>query len=168
MDDAADGGPAAPTDPTDDELDVTDDDYDDDGIADTTAGRGQGPRTPRPPGPLDKNVAAVAREVCRVKGWSYQDLADRVVPSHQGETWDKSRMTRFLTAKRRVTVTELADICRALEVTPEWLYQQAGVVRLPESTEGWLEADVSISAEARRSLLRQYRMEQQAAQANGG
>lgn len=124
--------------------------------------RGSGSRTPRPPGVIDRRIANVAQRVCKRNGWSYQDLADRIVPAHKNETWDKSRTQRFLNARKRVTITELADICRALEVTPEWFYQQAKVVTLPDSTRGWLEADVSISDEDRRHLLRQYQYAREA------
>lgn len=136
------------------DIDLDDDELDDDGVA----SRGRGSRTPRPPGPLDERIAAVAREICRQRNWSYQDLADRIVPAHHGEAWDKSRAVRFLTAKKRITVTELADICRALEVTPEWFYQQAGIVRLPDSTKGWIEADAHLDPEDRRALARQYQL----------
>jgi hypothetical protein len=165
MDDA---GATPPDDADLDELDLDDDDYEEADEEPETTGRGKGSRTPRPPGPIDRRIANVAQHVANLKGWSYQDLADRIVPAHQGETWNKPRVQRFLNARKRVTITELADIVRALDVPLTWFYKEAGVIVVPDDTAGWIEADTSISAEARRALLRQYRLEQQAHKATNG
>lgn len=154
-------------DDADDELDDLDDDDDDDLDNDDEedvprAGRGTGQRTPKPAGPIDRRIGAVAQQLCDAKGWSYQDLANRIRPAFQGETWDKSRAGRFLRGSRRVTVTELADILRALDVSPRWFYEEAEIIRSksrdPASGDvtAAIMVDQSIDAQTRQAFVRQY------------
>lgn len=113
-------------------------------------------KTPRRPGPLDDKIAAHAERLWQRQGLSLQDVADRVRPADPDEAWNKSRVAAFKRPARRVTITELADLCKALGVDLGVFLQDAKVVALPRSTRGWIEADSQLEPEDRAAVLRFY------------
>jgi transcriptional regulator with XRE-family HTH domain len=132
-----------PADPADDELEDEET-------------QPSGRKGPRRPGPLDRAVANHTAYLRERRGWSLQDLADRVTPDDPNERWTKSRVTQFEKPTRRATITELSDLCDAFDVTLATFLQDAGVIALPQSTRGWIEADPTLNLDARTRVLDIY------------
>lgn len=108
-----------------------------------------GRKGPRRPHHLDRKIAAHTELLRKRQGWSLADLAGRVRPTDPDERWTKSRVTQFEKPSRRATVTEIADLCEALDVDLGVFLQDAGVFCLPNSVEGWMQADSRLNKDRR-------------------
>ena len=83
-------------------------------------------------------------------------------PKFEGEIWNKARLGRIERGEQRVTVTELADIIEALGVSSGTFYQDAGVVVIYPQSEGWIQADISLTEKGRERVLDVYRLSRNA------
>ncbi len=104
-----------------DDVDTAPDDLDDDEAAEE-----EQKRTDRSPGRYDAQLVATITRLRDARGWSTETLAAHIHPENPRERWNKSRVVRI--ADRRLNVTELADICRAFNITLRTLLEEADVI----------------------------------------
>lgn len=143
----------------DDDVDPADDDLDADDTANDDASR-----SPKPEGPLDAAIGAHLYRMRKDRQMSRDDFVPMIRATAAGELWNKARLGRIERGAQRVTITELADVCAALDVPLGTFLIGAGIIEIEPSTRGWLDADTTIDIEDRRALLRMYDRAQEAKQ----
>ena len=137
-----------PADPLDDTPDA-DDTLDDADLDDDDRRR----KSPVRPSDWDRAIADQLRHLSERERYSYRTLAEAIRPADDDETWTKSRLQRLLTATRRFTLTELADILHTLDEDRTRFLARVGYITLSDDLRERVAHDVWLDPGERRGVL---------------